>query len=167
MHLSVRGGTKYQRKYTRLITKPICNHLLGSRLANNITLDIVIRKNLKKKERALALCVPIDENLYPRFYQIDIESSLNYRLFSQSLCHELVHLKQFATNELYDYMNRNLTRWRNKLVDSEQMSYQDQPWEKEAYTREKQLYRWIHKHGEAKLLTKLKDIRYQMNRCSS
>jgi hypothetical protein len=51
-----------------------------------------------------------------------------------NLAHELVHAKQFFRGELHP----NLNRW--KSLDYHNVAYSRQPWEKEAYKLEDQLF---------------------------
>ena len=104
--------------------------LLGTRMVNNIYLDIKLTKGLKKKEKAYGYCHIVDDNLSrPREFCIELDASMKYS-FDQILtwlAHEMVHLKQFVRGELCDYATGRV-------------HYDDQPWEKEAYRLESKLY---------------------------
>jgi hypothetical protein len=54
----------------------------------------------------------------------------------KSLAHELCHCLQYARGEL----NEQMTMWRGRRVDSDSMSYYEQPWEIEAEAKAIQLY---------------------------
>jgi len=56
------------------------------------------------------------------------------------LAHEMVHVKQFALDEL----DASLTRWKSNKY-CENMEYWDQPWEKEARKLEMKLLENFHK----------------------
>ena len=115
--------------------------LLGKRLAKNISLDVKLTKDLKKKEKAYGFCHIIDDNLNrPREFMIEIDASMKHS-FEQILtwlAHEMVHLKQFVRKELCDYENLRV-QWKSKTYANE-LTYDDQPWEKEAYRLETKLY---------------------------
>ena len=71
----------------------------------------------------------------------------------KTLAHEMVHLKQYAKNELGKEFSlttkggvKIMTRWKNELwkAKTKECPYWDSPWEIEAYGREVGLYRrWV------------------------
>ena len=114
--------------------------LLGKRMAKNICLDIKLTKNLKKKEQAYGYCHIVDHSLArPREFMIELDASMKYT-FDQILtwlAHEMVHLKQFVRGELCDYETGRV-QWKSRSFGK--VHYNDQPWEKEAYRLEDELY---------------------------
>ena len=67
------------------------------------------------------LCEPLDT----RHFRLDV---CLYANWLQILAHEMVHIKQFARNEL----DLSMERWKKRL-DCGAIDYWDQPWEREAY----------------------------------
>ena len=114
--------------------------LLGKRMVKNIYLDIKLTKNLKKKEGAYGYCHIVDNSLArPREFMIELDASMRYK-FDQILtwlAHEMVHLKQFVRGELCDYETGRV-QWKSRTYG--RVHYDDQPWEKEAYRLEEELY---------------------------
>ena len=114
--------------------------LLGKRMAKNIYLDIKLTKDLKKKEGAYGYCHIIDHSLSrPREFMIELDASIKFK-FDQILtwlAHEMVHLKQFVRKELCDYESGRV-QWKSRSFG--RVHYDDQPWEKEAYRLEGELY---------------------------
>ena len=114
--------------------------LLGTRMLNNIYLDIKLTKDLKKKEQAYGYCHIIDDDLNrPREFMIELDTSMKHS-FDQILiwlAHEMVHLKQFVRGELFDYATGKV-QWKRRMYGN--VHYEDQPWEKEAYRLEEKLY---------------------------
>jgi len=114
--------------------------LLGKRMAKNIYLDIKLTKDLKKKEGAYGFCHIVDDSLSrPREFMIELDASMRYK-FDQILtwlAHEMVHLKQFVRGELCDYETGRV-QWKSRTYG--RVHYDDQPWEKEAYRLEEELY---------------------------
>ena len=114
--------------------------LLGTRMVNNIYLDIKLTKELKKKEKAYGYCHIIDDDLNrPREFMIELDASMKYG-FDQILtwlAHEMVHLKQFVRGELFDYATGRV-QWKTRSFG--RLDHDDQPWEKEAYRLEGKLY---------------------------
>ena len=114
--------------------------LLGTRMVNNIYLDIKLTKGLKQKEKAYGYCHIVDDNLNkPREFMIELDASMKYG-FDQILtwlAHEMVHLKQFVRGELFDYETGRV-QWKSRSFG--RLHHDDQPWEKEAYRLEGKLY---------------------------
>jgi len=114
--------------------------LLGKRMAKNILVEIKLTKELKQKENAYGYCHITDDNLNrPREFMIELDTSIKYS-FDQIitwLAHEMVHLKQFVRGELFDYATGNV-QWKSRTFG--RVHYDDQPWEKEAYRLEGELY---------------------------
>ena len=114
--------------------------LSGKRMANNTYLDIKLTKDLKKKEQAYGFCHIVDDNLNkPREFMIELDASMRYSFkdILTWLAHEMVHLKQFVRKELWDYETGRV-QWKSRTYGK--MHYDDQPWEKEAYRLESELY---------------------------
>ena len=115
--------------------------LLGKRMAKYVHVSVKLTKNLKKKEQAYGFCHIIDDNLSkPREFMIELDASMRHP-FSQILtwlAHEMVHLKQFVRKELWDYESGRV-QWKSRAY-SKKVHYDDQPWEKEAYRLESELY---------------------------
>ena len=115
--------------------------LLGKRMANNVEVFVKLSKDLKKKEQAYGFCHITDDSLSrPREFMIELDASMRHP-FSQILtwlAHEMVHLKQFVRKELWDYESGRV-QWKSKAY-SKKVHYEDQPWEKEAYRLEGELY---------------------------
>ena len=114
--------------------------LLGKRMAKNILVEIKLTKELKQKEQAYGFCHITDDDLdRPREFMIELDTSMK-NSFDQILtwlAHEMVHLKQFVRGELYDYATGNV-QWKSRTYG--RVHYNDQPWEKEAYRLEGELY---------------------------
>jgi len=117
--------------------------LLGKRMAKNIYLDIKLTKDLKKKEKAYGFCHIVDDNLNrPREFMIELDASMRYKVdqLLTWLAHEMVHLKQFVRRELCDYETGRV-QWKSRSFSRLiHVHYDDQPWEKEAYRLEDELY---------------------------
>ena len=115
--------------------------LLGKRMAKSVHVSIKLTNNLKKKEKAYGYCHIIDDSLSrPREFMIELDTSMKHP-FDQILtwlAHEMVHLKQFVRKELWDYESGRV-QWKSRKY-SKKVHYDDQPWEKEAYRLEGELY---------------------------
>ena len=98
------------------------------------TLDITDNLTNCYKKGAYGYCMMGENN---REFEIEIDKNLRLYDFVSTLCHELTHLKQYARGEMKQ-LDDGRTRWK-KVIYSENTSYEDSPWEKEAFRVEKQL----------------------------
>ena len=143
MQLYIEGYRSNNKELHRAIGSAALDYgeiLLGTRMTKNIYLDIKLTNNLKKKEKAYGYCHIVDDNLSsPREFMIELDASMKYT-FEQILtwlAHEMVHLKQFVRKELCDYESGRV-QWKTRSFG--RVHYDDQPWEKEAYRLEGELY---------------------------
>ena len=115
-------------------------HLLGKRMDKYISIEIKLTKGMKKKEGAYGFCHIIDDNLNkPREFQIELDASVKFSFVQivTWLAHEMVHLKQFVRKELWDYETGQV-QWKKRKYST--VEYEDQPWERQAYAWEDELY---------------------------
>lgn len=161
MELTVRGGKKHQRQLARLIARKVIPNLVGTRLYQKISLDIVIRKDLQKREQMYGSCDWLDHNERPKFYEIELDDQMSFKNTAITICHELIHLKQFAKGQLKDYGHSEKARWMQTIVNHERVKYHNLPWEKEAYALQNKVFIKMLKTADCKTLTKLKNLKSQ------
>ena len=116
--------------------------LLGGRMAKHITVEIILTKDLKKKEDAYGYCHINGDNLKrPREFCIELDTSTKHDLpqILTWMGHEFVHLKQFVRGELFDY-EFGKSQWKSRVYNVARTEYDKQPWEREAYRLESVLY---------------------------
>jgi len=124
--------------------------LLGKRLSKNIYLDIEIEKRFGDDSQGECCNDEFKQN--PRNFTIRLSRSGSDDIL-KTLAHEMVHLKQYAKNELsHSYRPNFLTKssikfdleitWKGKIwkPKKKEHEYWDSPWELEAYAREPGLY---------------------------
>jgi len=135
MLIHVKGSTKDKRA---LAEKTVAWSIkkLGLNRMSSLSIDIVLRK-MKKDE--YGYCNIIESN---RSFIIDVNKNVSLKDFVSTIIHEMVHVKQFARNEMSAYG----MRWKTKTV-SENTKYVDLPWEKEAYKLEAKLIELIWKEN--------------------
>ena len=114
--------------------------LLGNSLAKKITLDIIIDKELLKNFEMFANISPIEADPRPKHYEMEIDAKLTKKQFLVSLAHEIIHLKQFAKNQMRDLESKKMTRWMGDYYVEDNINYWRRPWEVEAHKGEKILY---------------------------
>ena len=113
--IDVIGGKESQKEIAFNVVAKMIDELMP-RLR---TLEITVR--IKDVKDAIAYCMMEDNN---RQFEIEISRNLSLKDFVTALCHEMVHVKQFARNEWMIRSSGN---------------YWDSPWEKEAYRMESTL----------------------------
>ena len=126
--IDVRGGNKFQKE----VAFKVACQMIAELMPRMKTLEIVI--NIRKfNDDAIGYCMMEDTN---RMFEIEVSRDLSLKDFVVTLCHEMVHAKHYARNE----MNGNATdrRWKKSNV-SDSVGYWDLPWEKEAHRLEEKL----------------------------
>ena len=118
--VEVTGGKKYQRD----IAQKVVYAMIDTLMPRMRTLDIEV-KIRKISGDAVGYCMQEDTN---RMFTIDVQKDLSLRDFITTICHEMVHVKQYARNEMDCYGRK----WKTKVI-SDTVGYYDLPWEKEAY----------------------------------
>ena len=118
--VEVTGGKKYQRD----IAQKVVYAMIDTLMPRMRTLDIEV-KIRKISGDAVGYCMQEDTN---RMFTIDVQKDLSLRDFITTICHQMVHVKQYARNEMDCYGRK----WKTKVI-SDKVGYYDLPWEKEAY----------------------------------
>jgi len=129
-YIEVNGGNKFQRE----IAEKVVGFCIKELLPRFRTLEITV--NIKKiKGDAVGYCMMEDTN---REFEIEISRELTLKDFITTLTHEMVHVKQYARNEMDGYSNR----WKKAKV-KEGTNYWELPWEKEAYRLQDKLAQMV------------------------
>ncbi len=154
MILSIRNAPKGTLKKFRSATRWMINHLFGNRLSQVISMNVIFKKDLCKKEFIFGDCGTEDDSFPPRLFTIRIDSNMTKFQQFITLSHELIHMKQFAKGEMYDYALRpELTRWKRRKINVEKTDYENLPWEKEAYKLQRSLLlSWAKETGNYKFI---------------
>lgn len=124
--IEVQGGNKFQKE----VAFKVVSQMITSLMPRMRTLEITVR--IKKMHGdAIGYCMMEDTN---RQFDIEVSRDLSLKDYVNALCHEMVHVKQYARNEMDGYGGR----WKKSKV-AEGTLYMDLPWEKEAYRLEDKL----------------------------
>ena len=91
------------------------------------TLDIEVKLT---KCDAYGYCLMTDNH---KTFELEIRKGMNLYDLISTVCHEMVHVKQYYRKEMDDDSNR----WKSKQLSD--MDYMDRPWEKEAFRMEEKL----------------------------
>ncbi|RPG31857.1 MAG: hypothetical protein CBB72_011865 [Muricauda sp. TMED12] len=131
-HIEIRNGNKTKNELVLQVVE-FCKTKMFPR-AENVELSIHLVKNLQEKEGVLGDC--FDEGW--REYVVRIDKYLDPKTMVETLCHELVHVKQYVKGQLHEYETKPGHRWQKTYIPAD-TNYADRPWEKEAFAMEKQL----------------------------
>jgi len=115
------------------------SQLMKGKLVDKLFIEVEFTRGMLRETGALGYCTWEDQPKKPRDFSIELDATQSATRALQTLAHEMVHVKQFATGELEDFC-RKPRQWLGKPM-VEEISYQDEPWEIEAYDREDGIYR--------------------------
>lgn len=130
MYLSVRGAKNPDlTRIIKLATNFYANALMSKRLVSKLNIQIFIHDNLK----AGGFCFCEDDGRSPKGFTIEIARSKRQLQMIKVLAHEMIHVKQYAKNEMRDtsLKKRSVTYWQGETYY--ETMYWDRPWEIEAY----------------------------------
>lgn len=133
--ISIRGIKNHKR---RELIRFAANYLVEELVGPRMNLNIEIRfGDIYTKHGIHGECEALDLERFPRNFIVSIDTNKNLRYQLRVLVHELVHVKQYARNQMYDYFTRpNYTRWNNKVINNEETGWKHRPWEIEANGKE-------------------------------
>lgn len=129
----------FDKKIARKAVVYYIERLLGNR-NEGISLTVVFKDDLGENH---AYCMWMDDNHKPKKFKVVISSTMGRRKTLEILAHEMVHVKQYVTGQLMDYVYGSMVRWNGKKMlydDNDVERYYDSPWEIEAYGRQLGLY---------------------------
>jgi hypothetical protein len=118
--VEIKGGNKFQKT----IANKVVYEMLSKLLPRVRTLDITVEIK-KLTGDAVGWCMMEDTH---KEFTIEVSKDLTLKEFVSTLCHEMVHVKQYYRKEMDGVTNR----WKKGVVKKD-TRYYDLPWEKEAY----------------------------------
>jgi hypothetical protein len=125
------------RKVIRQAANYFLSNLLSKRKLDNTFVDLSF-VNMPKFMHGFCNIHDDDDNAYnPTQFRVEINGSLKRNDIIRAIAHEFVHLRQFRNKEL-QYRN-GFNRFRGKTYSLD-IDYKNEPWEKEAFKLEEQLY---------------------------
>jgi hypothetical protein len=144
MYITARGSDRKTQKLCKDIAQYCAEKLMGKRLSNNIELRIEFAKKLDKNSAIDGDACWEDDELRPREFTIRIREGMSLNRKLRTICHEMVHVKQYAKGEMKQmWKPARTTKFQGEYY-SDDIDYWDTPWEIEAFGREDGLYtRWV------------------------
>ena len=152
MQITITGmsGKRKEKAMLNEAAQFFARQLMDPRMVRNLVIDLEVRKNLDVQGE----CVDEDGVRSPRFFTIALRhQDINEMI--KTLSHEMVHVKQYAKNELQSGVMvparggfKMHSKWMGELwkPKSKEDAYFDAPWEIEAYGREVGLFaKWLNR----------------------
>ena len=128
-YINITGGKKYQRD----IALKVIRYMIYVLLPKIKIIDIeVVFKTIKE---SYGYATQLDN----REFEIELDKNVSIVELVETLCHEMVHIRQYVRKKLND----SGTKWDNQQINSEEIDYHDLPWEKEAYNLEEKLTQMV------------------------
>ena len=121
--IEVRGGNARERK----IVEDVSSWCVRELLPKFRTLDIKIEMTNCMKDGAYGYALDSNDR---NVFELEIARGLKLFDLITTVCHEMVHVKQYARKELTCVGVQS--RWKGEAVGS-RVQYHNLPWEKEAF----------------------------------
>lgn len=104
---------------------------------SKLNIQILVRPDYCKKTGKVGSCIWEDNHYRPNEYTIEIDSGLTFKMFLNTLVHELTHVHQWAMGKFFEVVSvskkdKRVYKFSGKNYDTSRISYHDHPWEIEA-----------------------------------
>lgn len=128
--ITVHGSTKKKR----LLAESTTYFMVEELLPRHRTLQIeILFSNLMQESGVCGFCNAFTS----REFLIEIDKKIDTYSMIETICHEMIHVKQHARRELKNYDHKQMSvLWKNERHSIEPKNYAEFPWEKEAYEYE-------------------------------
>ena len=140
MIIHVKGSNKAVRKLVEIAAWYYAEKLMGKRTIANLEININLRKDLMDKDNSEGTAIWEDDNIRPKEFLIELDVGVKTRNLLITLAHEMVHVKQWAKNEMYEYYKLDEVRFNKTKFNMAEIDYWDYPWEIEAYGKQLGLF---------------------------
>lgn len=150
-NIKIYGNTKNRRKTIRKATQWMISYVMGDRLANNVSVDISFFSDMKLSSHGEMWW--IDTNSRPRYFEIVLNRNLSDRQLLKTLAHEVIHVNQYVTGDLKDFVcvKSQHSKWKKRYIKTDgvgRIPYRQLPWEIEAFRDQNALFtRWKDNFG--------------------
>jgi hypothetical protein len=147
MNVYVVSGGSRQRAITSEAIKFFGKELMP-RLYYKLDINVELVRKLAIKEGIEGDVMAVDDYSWPKYFDMRLNATQSPDEFIRTIAHEMVHIKQYAKNELYDYSHSNLIRWKDRKINTKRYkNYGNLPWELEADKLTEPLYiKWKEKY---------------------
>lgn len=154
MIVNVFGAGKQRSADLEEAAQFFANLLMDPRMVRNLEIDVEVEPGLD----VMGECVNEDDTKNSRYFTIRLNRNHSDDII-KTLAHEMVHVKQYAKNELGKQLRvsrgglKITTQWQGNDWNPKRKedAYFDAPWEIEAYGREVGLYaKWVQHKKDVK-----------------
>ena len=135
MSIDVAGKSKsICNSELKFATAFFAEYLMGARIAKNLDITLMVTN---MKGIADGYCHPYEAGRNPRMFELSVNATKSRKKILQILAHEMVHVKQYAKNELRSSgpTSASFAGKTYKLTTNLE-EYFNFPWEIEAFGRE-------------------------------
>ena len=144
MYVTIRNVPwKFKHGLIRRCCDFVLSQFCTEELRTQMEIEVVGVRGMHDREGAVGYCSVSDEHFgsgkrIPTWFTIELDTNLPFDQLFTVLCHELVHVKQYATLQLREKYHPTYKKlWKDK--DITDRYYSHQPHEQEAYRRELRL----------------------------
>ena len=143
--------SKVQQDMIRSATSHALDYLISTRMKNSLEITIIIKKDLYKNKLLWGDMSVEDDSRSPKFYDVRLSYSgvQSYGQLIKVLCHELIHVAQFATRRLRHLSGPLRIGFGRDHYTSSGVDYDDRPWELEAHALEDEIYAYVREKDPA------------------
>jgi hypothetical protein len=143
--------SKVQQDMIRSAASHALDYLVSTRMKNSLEITIIIRKDLYKNKLLWGDMSVEDDSRSPKFYDVRLSYSgvQSYGQLIKVLCHELIHVAQFATRRLRHLSGPLRIGFGRDHYTSSDVDYDDRPWELEAHALEDEIYAYVREKDPA------------------
>lgn len=146
MFIEFSRGSKQKREYAESICNFVAEKFMP-RIKDKILINLEFVSGLKTRENIYGDCIWEDEDYRPREFTIRVDAGMDMQMTLKTIAHEMVHVKQYAKDEMKQLFSVNKTRFKGEYIPAG-TDYWDLPWEVEAHGRETGLFiQWVEKQG--------------------
>ncbi|NDB28745.1 hypothetical protein EB151_04250 [archaeon] len=132
LELYIFGSTKSKRALAEKFASA-AKQVLFPRM-ENVVVNIELYKNLLEDEGVCGDVMHEDD----REFTIRLDSSMTKEDFATTLCHEMIHVRQYCRKELSQPTGRTMI-WKKEVFPTD-LDYHLRPWETEAHSLESEIY---------------------------
>lgn len=134
MIITIKGvRSKTQKKMLMKAVTFFAEHLIPKRTRDKICLTVYILNDLDSEADGFTELINYDS--YDIDFVVEVLRDIDEEEILKTLAHEMVHVKQYALQELVE-SKRGVMKFRGEKYEGDDINA---PWEIEAYEREKQL----------------------------
>ena len=133
---------------------------LCPRLWMSLVIEFHIIYKLIEKENRHGDVVCLEDRRYPKFFDVRLNWTgvKDLELTLSTVCHEMIHVAQYGQNRLRQMSESYKVGWEKDHYYTNQMDYLEQPWEKEAYEREDEVYEHVRAEMKNRYYITLREV---------